>query len=236
MLTRPAFSPAGPRESLRNRSCWRLFLVGSCLSPLAVSNILLGPPRGGGSEVAGLSYSTGEWIWWIGAGGGGRAPCGFMGCGMGSTIAQCEGCGVLQDGIFSNRMQCSSERAWEKELPRQCSCGTVHFLHLWGSRAQDFCALMVGGRLGAGGACVQIQRGRSQWAGSERAGPVCRALSWDVGCWRVRGWVRGWTPRCATVVTVPSGRRSDLGPSLGHFHAERPGQVTHLPVSPSPLL
>ena len=40
--------------------------------------------------------------------------------------------------------------------------------------------------------------------------------------------------RCATVVTVPSGR-SDLGPSFGPFHAERPGQVTHLPVSPSPV-
>lgn len=195
MLTRPACSPAGPRESLRNRSCWRLFLVGSCLSPLAVSSILLGPPRGGGSKVAGLPYSTGGWMWWWWG-----APCGFMGCGMGSTIAHCEGCGVLQDGIFSNRRQCCSDRALEKELPRQCSCRTMHFLHLWGSRAYGFCALMVGCRLksrwgqcagseGAGPVCRLS--GRGQCAGSTRAGPVCRPLSWDVGYWRR---VRGWTP------------------------------------------
>ena len=64
--------------------------------------------------------------WWMGVVVGG-APCGFMGCGMGSTIAHCEGCGVLQDRIFSNWRQCCSNRASKKELPRQCSCRTMHF-------------------------------------------------------------------------------------------------------------
>lgn len=180
--------------------------------------------------VSGYGGVGAEW-------GGGRAPCGFMGCGMGSTIAQCEGCGVLQDGIFSNRMQCCSERAWEMELLQQCSCGTVHFLHLWGSRALGFCALMVGGRLREGGAevqarrgraaCVRIQRGRGQCS-VPGAGPLHVGGGRRAGC--------GAGPRCAPVATVPSGRRSDLGPSLGHFHAERPGQVTHLScvsISPS---
>lgn len=160
--------------------------------------------------------------------GGGRAPCGFMGCGMGRTIAQCEGCRVLQDGIFSNRMQCCSERAWEMELPRQCSCGTVHFLYLWGSRALGFCALMVGGRLREGGAKVQARRGRGLCADSERAESVCRLRE---GGASVQSLALGrW------MLEEGAGLGAGLDPGLPLWSLCPVGEVTWVPVSATFML
>lgn len=107
----------------------------------------------------------------------------------------------------------------------------MHFLHLWGSRAHGFCALMVGCSLGGGGACVQTQRGRGQCAGSEGAGPVYRlregrasVRALELGRWMLEEGA-GLDTGVPLWSLCPVG---DLGPSRGPFHAERPGQVTHL--------
>lgn len=57
---------------------------------------------------------------------------------------------------------------------------------------------------------------------SQRGQASGRAL--ELGRLMLGGAKAGWTPGVSTVVTVPSG---DSGPSRP-FHAERPGQVTHL--------
>ena len=168
MLTRPACSPAGPRESLRNRSCWRLFLVGFCLSPLAVSSILLGPPWGGGSKVAGLPYSTGGWVWWWGA-----LRVASWGVEWAAPLPTVKAVGSSRIEYFLTGGSAVQTGPRRRSCPDSAAVGlcispTLGFTGPWllcpdgGLQAQETVGPMC--RLRGGGACVQ-----TQWAG-----PMCR--------------------------------------------------------------
>ena len=161
-------SEAGPRESLRNRSCWRLFLVGSCLSPLAVSSILLGPPWGGGSKVAGLPYSTGGWVWWWGA-----LRVASWGVEWAAPLPTVKAVGSSRIEYFLTGGSAVQTGPRRRSCPDSAAVGlcispTLGFTGPWllcpdgGLQAQETVGPMC--RLRGGGACVQ-----TQWAG-----PMCR--------------------------------------------------------------